>query len=183
MKRAMLFVLILSCFLLDSIGQVSSGKDDLMVDNYLKSRIIVEKEKILSDTLGKVFNGTFYSCKTGFSSAEGDTWCSGSIIVMNAGKLIEFDSRTDSILPLLALVRKDFIVKGVNEAIIIETALEKLYPLSSFSGNEDKERLKIGNNWYFIRGKFFDSKSGYIVTLDKNLRISNIAYSMEAIKK
>jgi hypothetical protein len=182
MKKTLLSIAVLCCLILNIKGQGSSGKDDLTVDNYLKAGIKIEKEKIVSDTLSKVFNGTFYKCKTGFSSSEGVTWCSGSLLVMNAGKLIEFDSRTDSILPLLSLVRKEFIVKGVNEAKIIETCLRLLYPPSEFS-DEKPERIKMGNNWYFIRGKFFDSKSGYIVSLDKNLRISNIAYSMDAIKK
>lgn len=182
MKKTLLFIAIMGCVVLNLKGQGSSGKDDSTVDNYLKTRIIIEKEKIVSDTLSKVFNGTFYNCKTGFSSSEGVTWCSGSLIVMYAGKLIEFDSRTDSILPLLSLVRKEFIVKGVNEAKIIETCLRLLYPPSEFS-DFIPERIKSGNNWYFTRGTFFDFKSGYIVSLDKNLRISNIAYSMEAIKK
>jgi len=182
MKKILVLFAILGCFILNTNGQGSSAKDDLTVENYLKSRTIVEKQKLPSDTLAKVFNGTFYIGKTGFSSNEGENWCSSSIIVMNAGKLIEFDSRNDSILPLLSLVRKDFIVKGVNEAKIIETCLRLLYPPGEFS-DEKTEIIKNGNNWYFIRGKFFDSKSGYIVSLDKNLRISNIAYSMEAIKK
>jgi hypothetical protein len=182
MKKILLFIAILTCVVLNLKGQGSSGKDDLTVDNYLKAGIRIEKERIISDTLSKVFNGTFYKCKTGFASSEGDIWCSGSIIVMNAGKMVEFDSRTDSILPLLSLVRKEFIVKGVNEAKILETCLRLLYPPSEFS-DFVPERIKMGNNWYFIRGTFFDSKSGYIVSLDKNLRISNIAYSMEAIKK
>jgi hypothetical protein len=182
MKKVLLFITILSCLVLNLNGQGSSGKDDLTVDNYLKSRTIVEKQKIISDTLAKVFNGTFYIGKTGYSSSEGDTWCSSSIIVVNAGKLIEFDSRTDSILPLLSLVKKEFIVKGANEAKIIETCLKLLYPPSEFS-DEKHERIKIGNNWFFIRGTFFESKSGYIVSLDKSLRISNIAYSLRAIEK
>jgi hypothetical protein len=182
MKKALLLIAILGCFGPYIKGQGSSAKDDLMVDNFLKEGIRIEKEKIVSDTLSKVFNGTFYKCKTGFSFSAGDEWCTTSLIVINAGKLVEFDNRTDSILPLLSLVRKEFIVKGVNEAKIIETCLKLIYPPSEFS-DETHERTKIGNNWYFTRGKFFDSKSGYIVSFDKNLRISNIAYSLEAIKK
>jgi hypothetical protein len=182
MKKAALFIVSIIIFVLTSEGQGSQGNADLMVDNFLKAGIRIEKEKIVSDTLSKVFNGTFYKCKTGFSSSGGDEWCTTSLIVINAGKLVEFDNRTDSILPLLSLVKKEFIVKGVNEAKIIETCLKLIYPPSEFS-DETHERIKIGNNWYFTRGKFFDSKSGYIVSLDKSLRISNIAYSLEAIKK
>ena len=96
--------------------------------------------------------------------------------------MIEYLGRTDSLSTLLSLVRKDFYLKTEADAKIFETSFDKLYPIS-WTKAEEKEHLKINNKWYFIRAKFFDSKSGYIVTLDKNSNISDISYNMEAIKK
>ena len=48
---------------------------------------------------------------------------------------------------------------------------------------KEKEHLKKDNKWYFIRDTFFDSKSGYIVSVDPNGKILNIAHELEAIKK
>ncbi|MDQ1296120.1 MAG: hypothetical protein QG611_98, partial [Bacteroidota bacterium] len=82
----------------------------------------------------------------------------------------------------VSLVRTDFYLKSETDAKIFETALDKIYPISDMN-KEYKEHLKIDDKWYFIRDKFFDSKSGYIITLDQNSRILNISQSLEAISK
>ena len=182
MKKSIIYIVIFSFSILKINAQEISEKDNSMLDNFFKSRIAIEKEKIVSDTLEKVFTGTFYKVNAGFSFDEGGSMCSGNLFVIKEGILIEFDSRSDSMFTLLSLIRNDFYIKSEADVKIFETSLDKLYPIS-WSSEEDKEHLKINNKWYFIRGKFFDSKSGYIVTLDKNSRISNIAYDMRAIEK
>jgi hypothetical protein len=83
---------------------------------------------------------------------------------------------------VVSLVRKEFYLKTETDAKNFEMALDKLYPMSDMN-EKYKEHMKIGNRWFFIRDKFFDSKSGFIVTVDQNMRIGNIGYSLEAIKK
>ena len=182
MKKSIIFIIIFSFSILKIYGQELSETENSMLDNFIKSRIVIEKTKIVSDTLAKVFTGTFYKVDAGFSLGEGSAVCSGNLLVEKGGKLIEFDTRTDSMFTLLSLVRNDFYLRNPADAKIFETALDKIYPIS-WSNEDKKERLKVNNKWYFIRGEFFDSKSGYIVTLDQNSKVSNIAYSMEAIKK
>jgi len=84
------------------------------------------------------------------------------------------DSRNDSMHVLLSLIIKDFYIKTPADARIFESCPDNFYPISNLY-KQYKERLKIGNKWYFIRDKFFDSKSGYVVTLDQNSKIINIA--------
>jgi len=182
MRSSTLLILIIFFLAGKVSGQTVTANENAMLDKFIQSQVMTDKEKIVSDSLEKVFNGTFFRFKIGASTSEGDSWCITSLVVLLGGKLIEFDNRTDSILPLLSLAKNDFYLKTESDARIVEAALTKLYPPSEFS-DEKPERIKMGNSWYFIRGKFFDSKSGYIVSLDKNFRISNIAYSMEAIKK
>ena len=80
------------------------------------------------------------------------------------------------------MLRNDFRIKNEADVKIFETALDKLFPIS-WPDDEKKEHIKKDNKWYFIRGDFFDSKSGYIVTLDPLMKITNIAYDMKAIGK
>jgi hypothetical protein len=182
MKKYYLFIALVFCLLVNASGQNINSNENAVLDKLIQSRLRIEKEKIISDSLAKVFNGTFFRVRFGSFSADGGEWCGNSIVVLLGGKLIEFESRTDSILPLLSLVKKEFSLKTQTDAKVVESALAKIYPPSEFS-DEKPEIIHNGNNWYFIRGKFFDSKSGYIVSVDQNLRISNIAYSMEALKK
>jgi hypothetical protein len=163
-------------------AQNTSEKDNSLIDNFMKSKVSINKEKLVSDTLAKVFDGTFYKVDAGFAVSDAMTSCSGGVFNVKNGAISVLDSRNDSMLVLLSLIRKDFYLKTPADGKFFEACLDKFYPVSDLH-IKDKERLKIGNKWYFIRDKFFDSKSGYIVTLDQNFRIVNIANELEAIKK
>jgi hypothetical protein len=181
MKKPIIYLAILSFSIMRVSAQELSEKENSLLDNFIKSKISIKKEKVVSDTLEKVFTGTFFKVDAGFSFGDGGM-LSGLLFVLKNEKMIENVGRTDSLNTLLSLVRKDFYLKTEADAKIFETSLDKLFPIS-WTSTEEKEHLKINNKWYFIRAKFFDSKSGYIVTLDKNSNIADIAYDMEAIKK
>ena len=182
MKKAILYIMALSSLFLKVNAQEISEKDNSLIDDLIKSKIFIQKEKIVSDTLAKVFNGTFFKVDAGFSFSDESGYCSGDLFIIKDGECAPLGGRSDSMHILVSLVRPDFYIKSEVDARIFETALDKIYPIGMMGG-EYKEHLKINTKWYFIRDKFFDSKSGYIVTLDKNSKISNIGYSMEAIKK
>jgi hypothetical protein len=184
MKKSISVIIILSFMSIKLIGQDIPEKDNLLLDNFIKSRVSIAKERIDPDTLAKVFYGTFYKVNAGYAFIDPDQMTSSSndIFNINDGHLIVLESRTDSMLTLLSLVRKDFYLKTPINAKVFETCLDKIYPMSDMD-IKNKAHMKIGNKWYFVRGTFFDSKSGYIVTLDQNSRITNISYSLEAIKK
>ena len=181
MKKLIVYFLIFSSSTLKINAQEISEKENTLLDDFIKTKISITKEKIVSDTLEKALTGTFFKVDAGLSLGDGGIY-SALIFVLKDENMVEYVGRTDSLNTLLSLVRKDFYLRTEADAKIFETSLDKLFPMSWTSADE-KEHLKIKNQWYFIRGKFFDSKSGYIVTLDKNSNISNIAYSMEAIKK
>lgn len=171
------------CFMLMNISaQGISEKDNTMLDNFIKSKVSIVKVRIGSDTLAKVFNGTFYKVDAGFAFSEDMSYCSGDMFVIKDGELIVLNGKSDSMTTVVSLVRKEFYLKTETDAKNFEMALDKLYPMSDMN-EKYKEHMKIGNRWFFIRDKFFDSKSGFIVTLDQNSRIRNIGYSLEAIKK
>lgn len=174
----------LSFLSINIIAQEIPEKDYSLLDNFIKSKISIIKETIVSDTLTKVFYGTFYKVNAGFAFIDPDQMTSSSNEIFNIkdGAIFLIESRPDSMNTLLSLVRKDFYLKTAINAKVFETCLDKIYPMNDMD-MEYKEHLKIANKWYFIRDKFFDSKSGYIVTLDQNSKITKISYSMEAIQK
>jgi hypothetical protein len=174
--------MIFSILIIKINAQEISEKDNSLLDNFIKSKITIIKEKIVSDTLARVFAGTFYKVDAGFKFTDDMTYCSGDLFVIKDGALFVLEGRMDSMLTLVSLVRTDFYLKSETDAKIFETALDKIYPISDLN-KEYKEHLKIDDKWYFIRDKFFDSKSGYIITLDQNSKILNISQSLEAISK
>jgi hypothetical protein len=183
MKNRICFIMLLSLLIPAIKAQEISEKDNSLLDNFIKSRVIINKKMMVSDTLSKVFSATFYRIDAGFAFLEDESSsCSGDLFVIREGEPLALGSRTDSMPTLLSLVRKDFFLKGETEAKIFEKALDALFPLSEFR-EKYREHFKRGNVWYFIRDQFFDSKSGYMITVDQKSNIVNISYSMEAIKK
>jgi len=182
MKKSICLIMTLSFLSINIIAQEIPEKDNSLLDNFIKSKISIDKTQIVSDTLAKVFNGTFYKVEAGFSFTDETSSYTNYIFNIKDGAIFLIESRPDSMNTLLSLVRKDFYLKTAINAKVFETCLDKIYPMNDMH-MEYKEHLKIANKWYFIRDKFFDSKSGYIVTLDQNSKITKISYSMEAIQK
>jgi hypothetical protein len=177
MKNSII-ILIIFCFsVLRTAAQGLNEKENSLLDNFIKSKIAVEKEKIVSDTLQKVFSGAVYKVKAGYSDESGISYCTEDYFVIKDNILIPFTTSD-----LFVAVRSDFFIKNEADAKIFETALDKIKPIS-WDSKELKEHLKKENRWYFVRGKFFDSKSAFIVTVGQDGKISAIGYDMEAIKK
>jgi hypothetical protein len=184
MKKSSACLVLITSFFLNLHAQGTSENYNLLIEKYIKSISYIEKVKIVSDTLAKVFNGTFYNFSPGFSSGNGTITCSSYSIVIKDGKVTELEelSEDKKMNFLLSLVRADFYLKNEGDVKLFENSLDKIYPLKA-SDAKDKAHLKINKQWYFVRGDFFDSKKALIVTLDGNSKISGIDFSLNAIKK
>jgi hypothetical protein len=180
MKR-LIFVLAIICLpILKTASQELTTKEKFIFDNYFKSKLTYtsDNKKIVSDTLSKVFSDAIYSIQAGFLDGEGGyTYNVVGLYTIKGDLPVKFN-----IMDLLPAIRSDFSLKDESDAKVFETALDKIKP-PDWSNKKYKEHLKIDNKWYFVRGKFFDSKSAYIVTIDQSGKITKIDYNDEAIKK
>jgi hypothetical protein len=81
---------------------------------------------------------------------------------------------TDMDLPqLLSIVKKDFLLKDEAAAKLFEAALNTLYPVDE---NEKAavKHIKKGNQWIFLRNKFFDDHTAVIATVSANGTITKL---------
>jgi hypothetical protein len=158
-------------------AQKISQTENAFIDDLFISKLVINKQKIVSDTLAKVFKGNFYLVvpKILLEDEEGAFDCS-KLISINEGVITEIIDSS-----IVQLVKDNFMLKNEGDVIIFETAMDKLYPLTE-ENKEYKEHLKTGNKWYFIRGEFFGAKSGFKVTINKESKITGIVYDLEAIK-
>lgn len=171
------------CFPLMKVNAQSIPENDrTLIDNFIKSITSVEKVKIESDTLARVFKGSFYTATMVFSVDEGTSSCSEYWFAINNGKLmqLEITSSKKKLDVLFSLLKENVQIKNESDARIFETALDKIYPMS-WSEAEAKKHIKTGSKWYFIRGKFFDTSKGFVVTLDQNSKITQIDYDLELV--
>lgn len=177
MKKIIFISIAISLFCTHIYAQGISQKDNASIDNLFRSNLVINKESIVSDTLSMVFKGNFYMVdpKIKLEDEEDVYSCRTLISIVNG---VIYNRLDTSLLPVL---QDNFYIRTEKDAKIFETALDKLYPVQE-DEKELKEHLKSGNIWYFIRSDFFEDKSGYKVTINKDSKVTGIVYDMKAIK-
>ena len=74
---------------------------------------------------------------------------------------------------LMSLIKKDFFLKDENSAKLFEASLNTLYPVDK-KEIPNVKHLKKGSQWIFLRGKFFDDYTAFIVTTGANGAVTKI---------
>ena len=178
MKKILIITIVISLFCNYLTAQGVSQKDNASLDNLFRSNLVINKERITSDTIAMVFKGTFYMVDPKIKLADtNDVYSCRQMI--NITDAVIYDMLDTG---LFLLVKDNFYLKTEKDVLIFEVALDKLYPITDPEDLEFKKHLKTGSDWFFIRGDFFDSKSGFRVTIDKNGKITGIVYDIELIK-
>ena len=89
---------------------------------------------------------------------------------------------TNQFLPdLQRLLKKNALIKSMEDARIIEAALNILYPATNqyaYDNLKGKTIRQEGNQWFFIRGTYFKDLKGFIFKTDENGTILAISYSL-----
>lgn len=158
-------------------GQADDASKKAMKD-YVLSKMTIDYTNLDPAVLGKIFTGSIYEVNLGFTSIDGSV-LSGSDyhLIITDGKVTELPPpSTDMELNLLhSLVRKDFLLKDEAAATLFQNALDIIYPEDTFGKpNPEVKHMKKGNQWIFIRDKFFDDYEAIIVTTNTNGSISKI---------
>ena len=184
MKKAIVSLMICGIAFVSVSGQTIPEKDAVMIDELINSTITIKKVTIESEALAKVFNGTFYKATPTYNHRGGIASCEEYGMVVYNEKVTELEdvSETKTLDFLFSLLKKDLTIRNESEAKIFESALDAIYPVDWTVDAEDKKLLQQDGKWLFLRGSFFESKKGFVVTLDQNFRISRIDFDLEAVK-
>ena len=180
MKTPISFLLVAFSFTL--MAQDITDSDNRLIDGFLSSITSITREKISSEDLEKVFNGSFYLITPMYVLEHASTTCGEYRIVIHEDQLsVLEDTGEDKPLNMMfSLVRDDFRMNGENDALTFEKALDALYPLSWADKEKDKKHYQRDNSWVFTRGEFFDSLKGFIVEVDGQNRITAVRYDLNA---
>lgn len=185
MKKTIVSLIICGMVFAVAGGQTIPEYDAAMIDELINSTITIKKAAIESEALAKVFSGTFYRVTPTYNHNGGIASCEEYFMVVENGKVTELEnlSETRKLDFLFSLLKKDFAIKSEGDAITFESALDAIYPVDWTVDAEDRKHLQQDGKWLFLRGDFFGSKKGFVITLDQNFRISQIDYDLEAIKQ
>ena len=183
--KKLFYSLLLSCIPLIISAQEIPAADNLLIEKFIQSVTVIEKEKLASDTLQKVFPCALYKVSLWLTVDKDDSFACGSyVIAIKDGKLTELQqpSTNKPLDKMLSILSKTFTVKNEADAKVFEAALDKLYPILMMSDKEFKEHFKKANKWYFVRGGLFEDRMGFVLTTDQTSKVTSIEFSME-IKK
>lgn len=148
-------------------AQTTDSQSQKLIETFVKSNIDLQIEPVDPVPLSKVFTGNFYKMMVGFiEGALGASSCgdhnyvniNGNTVTMAEGVHMDLECPV-----LLSMIKKDFLLKDENGAKLFEAALNVIYPV------EEKEQanirhIKKGTQWIFLRNKFFDDFTAFIVT-------------------
>jgi hypothetical protein len=158
-------------------AQTIDSQSQKLIEAFVKSNIEIQTEAIDQAAVSKVFTGIFYKIKVGFiETGVGASSC-GSNNYINIKestiKMIEGIFMDLEFPVLLSMIKKDFLLKDENAAKLFEASLNVLYPVDEKEVPNIKH-LKKGSQWIFLRGKFFDDYTAFIVTTGTNGIVTKI---------
>jgi hypothetical protein len=175
--KNLILSLIVFLFTTGLTAQTIDGQSQKLIETFVKSKIDIQTETIDPVAVSKVFSGKFYKLNVGYiETGAGSSSCSDdNFININGTTVNTIESvHTDLECPvLISMLRKDFLLKDENTAKLFEAALNVLYPVDE-KETANVKHMKKGSQWIFLRGKFFDDYTAFIVTTGTNGMVTKI---------
>jgi hypothetical protein len=169
---------LIALFLIISLSaQTIAPESQKLIESFFKSNIYIKLEEVDQITVDKVFSGIFFKINIGFiETGSGANSCgSDNYINVNgsAVSMIEPIHMDLECQVLKSIIKKDFLLKDENAAKLFEASLNVLYPV-----DEDEipnvKYLHKGSQWIFLRGKFFDDFTAFILKTGSNGDVTNV---------
>ncbi|MFN8241619.1 MAG: hypothetical protein U0X39_12830 [Bacteroidales bacterium] len=158
-------------------GQTVDNQTQKLVGDFVRNNTDVRIEPVDNVATGKVFTGTFYKLIVGFiETGVGSSDCGDANYVNINGSNVKMAEPVHMDLEcpvLLSIVKKDFLLKDENAAKLFEAAMNVIYPFDE-KEKANVKHMKKGTQWIFLRGKFFDDYTAFIVTTAANGTITKI---------
>ena len=159
--------LIALLFLVNISAQTPGPDNQKLIESFVKSNIDIQLADVDQLAVSKVFSGTFFKINIGFiEPGSGVNTCgSDNYINVNGSEVNMIEPvHMDLECPvLMSLIRNDFFLKDENAAKLFESALNVLYPVEEAEIQNVTHFLRDAQ-WIFLRGKFFDDFTAFIVT-------------------
>jgi hypothetical protein len=158
-------------------AQTIDSQSQKLIEVFVKSNIDIQSEAIDPAAVSKVFTGKFCRIHVGFvETGVGASGCGDDNYVNINETTIKMTEgiHMDLECPILmSMIKKDFLLKDENAAKLFEASLNVLYPVDEKEVPNIKH-LKKGPQWIFLRGKFFDDYTAFIVTTGTNGIVTKI---------
>lgn len=168
---------LLIMFTISLQAQTIDATSKRVIETFVKNNIDTQIEPIDPAIVSKVFTGKFFKINIGFiesgagsSSCGDDNYINLNETAVNMIEAIHMDVECPI---LMSLIKKDFFIKDETAAKLFEASLNILYPVDE-KEIQNVRHLKKGSQWIFLRGRFFDDFTAFIVTTGANGMVTKI---------
>jgi len=158
-------------------AEAATVGDQAFFNKHLADLVHIEPIPIHTTALQQVVADPVFKLKVSFGGEMTTTELAakeGDKVV-----LISLPSSDANMPKLLNLMSPKFTLKSAQDGAVFQEALDALYPINDDDDSKLKSVKHDGNQWTFIRGKFFEHFLGFVVTTDKDGKITAIKYSLE----
>ena len=174
-----LSILFLSLPVLSSAGDLTPD-EQAFFDQHKADFVRFEPQKLDDLALEKVFSAPFYTVKVIIKIADGEPMTSFNVARVGDDFVSMQRPGEDGDLPdFQKLLSPEFKLRTPADAKAMQQALNVLYPPMMESDKKLISFRRTGNRWIFVRGQFFDSKSGYIFETGEDGEIKSVKYQLK----
>lgn len=162
-----------------ALAQSTTPADQKFFDEHMGELVKLEPAPLDNPELSKVFSARFYEVNV-IVAGSGQ-----KILVARQGNdLVDLTkpSTTAPMPGLRKLLDPGFRLKSDGDAHRLQDALDILYPVDSSFGDEDARAKTIrhaGDEWTFVRGKFFEHFKGFVFTTSADGVVTDVKYSLD----
>ncbi len=168
--------------LLSALPMVSSAGDltpdeQAFFNRHTSDLVRFETQRLDDPVMQEVFAAPVYQVKI-FIGGD-DSGPTTSLVVARVGdKLVSVNvPSSDADMPgLLAMLKPGLKLSTTAEASMVQQALDTICPILMSSDKKLKGFSHQGTTWHFVRGEFFESKSGFVFETDAEGKVTAVKY-------
>lgn len=163
-------------------AQGLTPEEQAFLDRNLKQIIVITPTRLSEPAVTKVFAAPIYKVKIQINDQDGGNALTTITVARVGASLVAVSlPSTDTVRPdIHKMLRPDFKLTNAAAAQTLQNALDVVYPMM---GGPDDEKLKAfrhaGNEWHFVRGKFFDNNLGFVMTTNAAGTITAVRFSLK----
>ena len=163
-----------------SAAQTLTPEERGFFDQHIGTIVQIEPKRLVDPAVQKVFAAPFYEVTVTIHEKEGTN--TNRLIAARVGsELVNMTApSSDADLPDLAkMMNPAFRLASPADAQTLQQALDAAYPIIGSENQKAATSRHVGNQWIFVRGVFFDNKSGFIFETDAKGAITAVKYSLK----
>jgi hypothetical protein len=178
-RLAALVLIVVAVFAPRAHGQELTAEEKAFFRERLSDVVEVVPERVTDEAVRKVFAPAIYHVQVLVKEPGGSTSTQALVARFDNELAIVTRPSTDGDAPQVQkMFKRDFKLANDAAAALVQQAFDAVFPIARADEKARAFRRK-GNQWTFVRGEFFDSKQGFVLTTDAAGALTSVKYVLK----